>query len=472
MSAKGRSLPAADVSTLLQGESRLAISPWMYPRHGAVTKTSRMLDMTWIRPRHHFLESACPDMRGGNSGEHSLKSDATAGFWRISDALRRVQRTAIEIENAPEKRKRLRSFTVPEIADLLHIERPELLAACGQSDRGWFQPRTLLSFLDVQTARKALATKRGDLRFRPQRDPAREEALAIVAFANFKGGSGKTTSAVHFAQYMALSGYRVLVIDLDSQGSATALFGIDPGQEVTLANSFTGWLERGCALSSNLSLKTYWPSIDLLAGGPILQQAEFMLAQRAAVQDRATIPHWAELARYLASVQDQYDVAVLDTRPDVNMLMVNALHTATGVVVPTQATMVDLSSTGEFFGFLGGYIDEMKPLIGAAAPEFAFTKVLVTRFLPAEKSQVALWDLMKSRFGAALLPQPMLHTTVMGTAGVGKETIYEYEPVNDRKAYDRAVSSLMSVNRSLEAEILRFWGRPVPWKIVSEVEFA
>jgi chromosome partitioning protein len=382
-----------------------------------------------------------------------------------------VQRTAIEIENAPDKRKRLRSFTVTEIADLLDVERSDLLAACGHADHGRFQPRTLLSFLDVQTARKALAVQTGDLRFQPQRDLERGEGLAIVAFANFKGGSGKTTSAVHFAQHMALSGYRVLVVDLDSQGSATALFGVDPGQEVTGANSFTGWLERRGVVSSRLSLKTYWPSIDLLAGGPVLQQAEYMLAQRAAVQDGSGTPHWAELARYLASVQDHYDVAVLDTRPDVNMLMVNALHIATGVVVPTQATMVDLSSTGEFFGFLGGYIDQMKPLIGASAPEFAFAKVLVTRFLPAEKSQVALWGLMKARFGAALLPQPMLHTAIMGTAGVGKETIYEYEPANDRKAYDRAVASMMSVNRSLEAEILQFWGRSVPWKTVSEEQF-
>jgi len=66
----------------------------------------------------------------------------------------------------------------------------------------------------------------------------------------------------------------------------------------------------------------------------------------------------------------------------------------------------------------------------------------------------------------------MLHTAVMGTAGVGKETIYEYEPANDRKAYDRAVRSLTSVNRSLEAEILRFWGRPVPWKTIAKEQFA
>jgi chromosome partitioning protein len=392
-----------------------------------------------------------------------LGSETTAQFWRISDVLRHAQRTAIEIENAPDQRKRLRSFTISEIADLLDVTRSKLLAVCRQSDHGRFQPRTLLTFDDVETARNALANSSDGLRFKPQRDPDKPEEVAIVAFANFKGGSGKTTSAVHFAQHLALSGYRVLIVDLDSQGSTTALFGIDPGHEVTQANSFAGWLEGEDARASDLCMKTYWPTIDLLAGGPVLQQAEFALAQRAAVSDGLNAPHWAELAGYLASVQQKYDVIVLDTRPDVNMLMVNALHAATGVIVPTQATMVDLSSTGEFFGFLAGYIEQMKPLIGPAAPEFGFTKVLVTRFLPTERSQIALWDLMKARFGKSLLSQPMLHTAIMGTAGVGKETIYEYEPGNDRKAYDRATASLLSVNRLIEAEILRVWGRPIPW---------
>jgi chromosome partitioning protein len=393
-----------------------------------------------------------------------LANDATVGYWRISDVLRHAQRTAIEVENAPDKRKRLRSFTVPEVAALLNVEHAELLKACRQSNKGRFQPRTLLSFADVEAARIALSKETSSPHFLPQRSAERDEAVAIVAFANFKGGSGKTTSAVHFAQHLALTGYRVLIVDLDSQGSATALFGIDPGQEVSLTNSFAGWVGGGKGRSSSLAQRTYWPSIDLLAGGPVLQQVEFALAERANLPDDAGSPHWAELAQYLAAVQDQYDVVVLDTRPDVNMLMVNALHTATGIVVPTQATMVDLSSTGEFFGFLAGYIEQMKPLVGAAAPEFDFAKVLVTRFLPSERSQVALWELMQARFGDTLLDQPMVHTAVMGTAGVGKETIYEYEPANDRKAYDRAIASMLSVNRLIEAEILRFWGRAIPWR--------
>jgi cellulose biosynthesis protein BcsQ len=55
-----------------------------------------------------------------------------------------------------------------------------------------------------------------------------------------------------------------------------------------------------------------------------------------------------------------YDVAVIDTRPDVNMLMTIALHAASGLVVPTRATMTDLASTGAFFSHLANYMSEFQ----------------------------------------------------------------------------------------------------------------
>jgi chromosome partitioning protein len=400
--------------------------------------------------------------------EGGVPNSATAEYWRISNLLRQAQRVAIEVENAPDKRKRLRQFTPNEVASLLDVDRKRALAALGLADNLRFMPRPMVTFDDIVAARSGLYAETADLRFAPRRHPERGEALAIVAFANFKGGSGKTTSAVHFAQHLALGGYRVLLVDLDSQGSATSLFGVDPGQEVSDVNSFSGWVCDDRVDATHLARKTYWPTIDLLAGGPVLQQAEFRLAERAGRSESSETPHWLELARYLAAVQDSYDVAVVDTRPDVNMLMVNALHTATGLIIPTQATMVDLASTGEFFGFLGGYIDQMKPLVGTAAPDFYFAKVLVTRFIPSERSQMALLELLRARFGRAVLADPMLHSAVMGTAGVAKETLYEYEALNDRKAYDRALASMQMVNRLIEAEMLRFWGRGVPWETVSE----
>ena len=65
---------------------------------------------------------------------------------------------------------------------------------------------------------------RGD--YLPRRDTG--DHLQVIAVANFKGGSGKTTTSVHLAQYLALHGYRVLALDLDPQASLSALFGVMP----------------------------------------------------------------------------------------------------------------------------------------------------------------------------------------------------------------------------------------------------
>ena len=52
--------------------------------------------------------------------------------------------------------------------------------------------------------------------------------MQVIAVTNFKGGSGKTTTAAHVAQYFAMRGYRTLAVDLDPQASLSALFGLEP----------------------------------------------------------------------------------------------------------------------------------------------------------------------------------------------------------------------------------------------------
>ncbi len=122
---------------------------------------------------------------------------------------------------------------------------------------------------------------------------------------------------MHFAQYLALAGYRVLLIDLDSQGSATAQFGIDPSSEVGRANSFAAWTAArndGTPVSANaLCQRTYWPNIDLVPAGAVLAEAEENLARRATAGQAETVLYFEELASFTSSLGDAYDIAVIDT---------------------------------------------------------------------------------------------------------------------------------------------------------------
>jgi chromosome partitioning protein len=376
-------------------------------------------------------------------------------FRRIAEVLRSTQRAAIEVENAPEQRKRLRSFSAQEVAALFGVTQKDLRAASKASPAP-----TRMGFAEVQALRAALQGKVAGIAPVPRRQTG--EDLATIVFTNFKGGSAKTTSSVHFAQYLALAGYRVLLVDLDSQGSTTAQFGLDPSAEVGRENSFAAWTaarEVGTTIvAQTLCQPTYWPAIDLVPAGAILSEAEESLSRRAASGEAETTLYFEELRGFLAALGDRYDIAVVDTRPDVNMLMTAALHAATGVVVPTRATMTDLASTGEFFAHLAAYVADFHEAFGKGL-DFDFARILVTAFDPTDRSQEALVALLRERFGDAVLPGEFLHSRVMGTAGFGKETLYEYEPSTDRTAYNRVLASANAVNRAIEREILRAWGR-------------
>jgi chromosome partitioning protein len=369
---------------------------------------------------------------------------------------------AIETENAPETRKRLRAFSTQEAALLLGVKHREIAAYAKTLKRRSADQRTRFTFKELQELRRALFDRFGHLHFLPWRRAEMKEELATVVFSNFKGGSAKTTSSVHFAQFMARRGYRVLLVDLDSQGSATAQFGIDPSTEVGPTNSFAAWTqarEVGKEIAaSSLCQPTYWPSIELVPAGAILAEAEESLSRRSANGRLESVLYFDELKSFLAAVGSRYDVAVIDTRPDVNMLMTVALHAATGLVVPARMTMTDLASTAEFFAHLASYLADFREAFGNTMSA-RFTRLMVTAYDPTDRSQEALVGLIRERFGQVVLPGEFLHSRIMGTAGFGKETLYEYEPSTDRTAYNRVMSSANIVNQAIEREIHIQWGR-------------
>jgi chromosome partitioning protein len=395
---------------------------------------------------------------GGNMPD----ADPVTTYRRIADVLRSAQKAAIEVENAPDKRKRLRTFSFQEVAALLGIKLREAIAYGKNADDAGAPSRTRLTLKEILDLRQTIYSSSGDATILPRRRPEEGERLATVVFTNFKGGSAKTTSSVHFAQYLARGGYRVLLIDLDSQASATAQFGIDPSSEVGFENSFAAWIaarEEGRSLvATSICQPTYWPSIDLVPAGAVLAQAEESLARRSANGKIEEVLYFDELKCFLEQLNDNYDIVVVDTRPDVNMLMTVALHAATGLIIPTRATMTDLASTGEFFAHLASYVADFREAFGAGL-ETQFTKVMVTAYDPTDRSQEALVSLIRERFDDAVLPGEFLHSRIMGTAGFGKETLYEYEPSTDRAAYNRVLNSVNSVNQAIEREVHRAWGR-------------
>lgn len=147
--------------------------------------------------------------------------------------------------------------------------------------------------------------------------------IHVIAVANQKGGVGKTTTSVNLSAALAGLGKRVLLVDLDPQGNATMGSGIDKHD---LSLSIYDWLMSQCSLLEcrRVTVGGY----DLLPANIDLTAAEVALLQ---VQDREFV-----IAKGFSAEVQTYDYIVIDCAPSLNILTVNALVSATGVLVPMQ----------------------------------------------------------------------------------------------------------------------------------------
>ena len=156
------------------------------------------------------------------------------------------------------------------------------------------------------------------------------------AFANQKGGVGKTTSVVNIAGVMAELGYRVLVVDIDPQSNCTTSLGVD-ARSLTLSMYD---VLLGEHTASEAVLPTKWECLFILPSVPALAGAVLEL-NAMSPRDRAT-----QLRQRLADLVD-YDYVLIDPPPSLGVLTVNALTTADGVIVPVQCEYLALEGLAQ-----------------------------------------------------------------------------------------------------------------------------
>ena len=225
----------------------------------------------------------------------------------------------------PSARKSLRRFASGEAAKLIGINdgylRQLSLEGKGPQPETSTNGRRSYSCEDIQGLRAYLdASGKSARRYLPHRQGS--DHLQVLTVVNFKGGSGKTTTAAHLAQYLTLKGYRVLAIDLDPQASLSALHGFQPEFDIAENETLYGAIRYDDARRDirEVIKPTYFPGLDIIPGNIELMEFEHESPKALAERRSTDALFFARLAQALAPVERSYDVVVIDCPPQLGFL--------------------------------------------------------------------------------------------------------------------------------------------------------
>ena len=360
----------------------------------------------------------------------------------------------------PSAEKTLRSFSSTEAARLLGIADGYLrqLSIGGKGPQPATGPggRRSYTLEQVNEMRAVLDDGSKGKRYTPHRTGA--EACHVMAVVNFKGGSGKTTTAAHLAQYLALRGYRVLAVDLDPQASLSALHGYQPEYDVGPNETLYAAVRYDDARRplAEVVRPSYFAGLDIVPGN--LELMEFEHDTPRALAERSGEPFFGRVATALGSVADRYDAMVLDCPPALGYLTLGALCAATGLLVTVHPQMLDVMSMCQFLLMAADILGVVQESGGGL--DYDFIRYVVTRFEPSDAPQTQMVAFMRSLFRDRVLNTPMLKSTAISDAGLSKQTLYEVGRENfKRQTYDRAIEALDAVNGEIEALLRKAWGR-------------
>src|SRR3954447_25338951 len=361
----------------------------------------------------------------------------------------------------PAAEKQLRKFSSGEAARLIGCSdgylRQLSLAGEGPEPEKGVAGRRLYTLAQIHEIRSLLA------KAKPSYLPIRTmgERLQVIAVTNFKGGSGKTTTAAHLAQYLAMRGFRTLAIDLDPQASLSSLLGCQPEFDVADNETLYGAIRYDEAQRplTEIIRRTYFAGLDLVPANLELQEFEHdtprVLAESRRSSDRL---FFARVAQALGTVEAQYDVVVLDCPPSLGFLTLSALCAARSVLITVHPQMLDVASMSQFLHMTANLLAVVEKAGGDA--NYDFLRYLVTRYEPQDGPQTRIVGLMRSLFGERVLRNAMLKSTAISDAGLTKQTLYEVGRENfTRVTYDRALESIDAVNSEIEDLICEAWGR-------------
>ncbi|MGM9645357.1 MAG: ParA family protein [Eubacteriales bacterium] len=231
----------------------------------------------------------------------------------------------------------------------------------------------------------------------------------IISFANQKGGVGKTTSTINTATALALLGKKVLLIDLDPQGSSTSGVGIQKSSLIqTSYNVISGTCDAKDAI-----IKTKFKNLSIIPSNISLAASEFEITTQ---KDREYF-----LKKRLENLKKEnlYDYIIMDCPPSLGIITINALTASQGVIVPMQCEYYSLEGLSQ----LMMTVKTIKQLYN---PSLTVTGILLTMYNPRYKLSTQVYEELKKYYDDKLFESKISRSVTLSEAPSFGEPIQYY----------------------------------------------
>jgi chromosome partitioning protein len=295
----------------------------------------------------------------------------------------------------------------------------------------------------------------------PERAPL--DIPAIIAVQNFKGGVGKSTVTTHLAHYLAVQGYRVLVVDCDSQATTTTLFGFNPHFNIKREETLYPYLSIDPTQADLLyAVKpTPWPNVDLIPSNLELFDVEYELAAAGSDGGSVLAARFRKLKKGLMDLARDYDIVLLDPPPALGTISLAVMQAANALLVPLAATTPDFCSTVQFLSMMDQVLAQLDQ--AGITIDYSFVRLICSKFDSNDPSHAMVRTIMEQSFGPALLPVPILESAEISHAAMRMMTVYELErPIGTPKTHKRCKANLDEAMGQIEALVRQGWGRVAP----------